>query len=381
MQYRKLHDGRKISNIGFGLYKGQISQKYDQQLIKCINYGIKKGVNVIDTAQKYRDGRSEKILKKIKSIKKSRKNFILISKVGLVADYVKKKNILKKLKVKKEDCLPRNDFCIDPQYINWSLDNSLKLTGLEYIDFYLLHNPEYALQLKNGFKKIINALKILEKKRSEGKIHYYGIATWSGLRRFKGNKNRLDLYKILKKLNQIFGKHHGFRCLEAPLSIAMPDILNHKISKKENLFKFLNKNKINFFTSATLYEGNLNKFQDLNKIYNSSKQLKDSTNELNQINITFPKSENSIRRLFILLENLKNNSINLEVLSKKFSKSKDIIGLTINFIKILNDIKCNLIGMEKKEFVLKNIRELNHQLKSKEKSQLKKIWKKIQKNL
>ena len=74
--------------------------------------------------------------------------------------------------------------------------------GTNYLDFYLLHNPEYALQLKNGYNKIFDAFKLLEEKRIKGKINYYGIATWSGLRRLEGNHFRLNLYKIFQRIKK-----------------------------------------------------------------------------------------------------------------------------------------------------------------------------------
>ena len=63
MKYKYLFDGKKISRFGFGLYKGENSNKGDTEMLKSIIYGLKKGINVIDTAQRYRNGRSEKIIK------------------------------------------------------------------------------------------------------------------------------------------------------------------------------------------------------------------------------------------------------------------------------------------------------------------------------
>ena len=126
MKYNYLFDGRKISKLGFGLYKGENSKKGDDLILKNIIFGLSRGINVIDTAQRYRNGRSEKVIKKILDIYKKRENLILITKAGLIPDYVKKKKILKKLKINKSNCLLENDFCIDPKYISWSVDNSLK---------------------------------------------------------------------------------------------------------------------------------------------------------------------------------------------------------------------------------------------------------------
>ena len=73
MKYNYLFDGRKISKLGFGLYKGENSKKGDDLILKNIIFGLSRGINVIDTAQRYRNGRSEKVIKKILDIYKKEK--------------------------------------------------------------------------------------------------------------------------------------------------------------------------------------------------------------------------------------------------------------------------------------------------------------------
>ena len=365
MKYNYLFDGRKISRLGFGLYKGENSKKGDDLMLKNIIFGLSRGINVIDTAQRYRNGRSEKVIRKLLEIYKKRENLILITKAGLIPDYVKKKKILKKLKIKKSNCLLENDFCIDPKYISWSVDNSLKKMNTQYIDFYLLHNPELSLMLKGGHKKIISALKVLEEKKRQKKIRNYGISTWSGFRRLSNNKFQLNIKKIVDDLKKEIGKDHGFKCLEAPISIGMPDLLNYKPLKNFKLGYFLKKNDINFFSSASLYEGNLEKLVELNKIFNSTNINKDMSNEINKANVSFPLSENSLRRLFILLENFKRNKIFLTNKKLNFSKIKNINGINISFLKSLPFITTSLIGMDKKSYITSNLKEFMHKIDDK----------------
>ena len=381
IKYNYLFDGRKISNFGFGLYRGEESNLKDREIIKTVIYGLNKGINLIDTAQKYRNGRSEKLIKGILKNFKKRENLIIITKVGLIPPYIKKKNILKKLSVNKSNCLEEMDFSIDPKYINWSVNNSLKLMGTNYIDFYLLHNPEISLLLKNGHKKIIEALKILEEKRKEKKILFYGIATWNGFRRISGNNNQLDIEKIFNDLEKEVGKDHGFRCIEAPLSLGMPDLLNFKTNKDFNFGNFLNRNKINFFSSASLYEGNLDKLVELNKIFNSISVNKDLSNETKKANISFPLSENSLRRLFILLENFRKNKINIDNIKLSFTKFTNVYGININFLKCVPFITSSLVGMEKKKFVAYNLKEFAYKLKITDINKINSLWKKIKANL
>ena len=380
MKYKNLFDGRKISNFGFGLYKGEASNLKDKEILKSIFYGLNRGINVIDTAQRYRNGRSERLIREVLK-KKKRQNLIIISKAGLLPNYIKKKNILKKLSVKKSNCLPEMDFCIDPKYINWSVENSLKLMNTNYIDFYLLHNPEIALLHKNGYKKIIDALEVLEKKRKEKKILYYGVATWNGFRRFGENEKQLNIEKILQNLKKIVDEDHGFRCIEAPISIGMPDILNFKTSKNFNFQNFLTKNKINFFSSASLYEGKLKQLVELNKIYNSISTNKDLSNENKKANVSFPLSENSLRRLFILLDNFRKNKIIIDNIKLSFLKFTNIFGVNINFLKCVPFISSSLVGMEEKKFVSFNLKEFAYKLSTNDKDKIKSIWKKIKVNL
>ncbi len=381
MKFRYLNSGKKISSFGFGLYKGEHSKRGDNQIIKSITYGLRKGINVIDTAQRYRNGRSEKIIKKVLKVFGNREKLVLISKAGLVPDYIKKKRILEKLKIKRSNCFLKNDFCIDPKYISWSVDNSLKLMNTNYIDFYLLHNPEISLMLKNGFRKIILALKILEEKRREKKINSYGISTWNGFRRYNNSKYQLNIKKIVENLEKEIGKDHGFRCIEAPISLGMPDLLSYKPIKGFQFNKFLKEKKINFFSSASLYEGNLENLKELNKIYNSAQTKKDLPNEIDKAKVSFPLSENSLRSLFILLENLRKSQILFENKNSNFNGFKNINAAGISFLKNIPFINAVLIGMEEKKLVDYNLREFDKKLNKQNINNLNKLWKKIKINL
>ena len=62
----------------------------DKEILKSIFYGLKRGINVIDTAQKYRNGRSERLIRKVLK-KNKRETLIILTKVGLLPNYVKKK--------------------------------------------------------------------------------------------------------------------------------------------------------------------------------------------------------------------------------------------------------------------------------------------------
>ena len=143
----------------------------------------------------------------------------------------------------------------------------------------------------------------------------------------------------------------------------------------------MKKNNINFFSSASLYEGNLEKLVELNKIFNFKNINKDMSNEIYKAKVSFPFSENSLRRLFILLENFKRNKIFLTNKKFNFSKIKNINGVGISFLKSLSFITTSLIGMDKKSYITSNLKEFMQSLDNKKINNINEIWKKIKINL
>jgi aryl-alcohol dehydrogenase-like predicted oxidoreductase len=80
MKFKKLFNQKLVSNIGFGLFSkySQINAQfadeneppdYENKLLEAIFFGLKKGINVIDAAQNYRNGKSEKTIGKVLSKK------------------------------------------------------------------------------------------------------------------------------------------------------------------------------------------------------------------------------------------------------------------------------------------------------------------------
>ena len=68
MKYRTMgKTGYKVSEIGFGALQlgGLWAAQSDEDSIEALNLAIEKGVNFIDTAGEYGNGKSERIIGKV----------------------------------------------------------------------------------------------------------------------------------------------------------------------------------------------------------------------------------------------------------------------------------------------------------------------------
>lgn len=165
----------EISKIGLGTYRMGSNELEDSNTLR---YAVSSGINIIDTASNYGSGVSELFIGSSLN-KQSRNSVFIVSKAGYIqgADIGKvKKNNLRHIELNETFF-----FSIDPDFISFQLENSLKRLNTEYIDCYLLHNPEYYYQ-KNTPKTVLKNLlfssfSLLEQKVREGKIRYYGISS------------------------------------------------------------------------------------------------------------------------------------------------------------------------------------------------------------
>lgn len=345
MKKIQLYRGKKASSIGIGTFKGSDSHTSDKTWYKSLKHALNNNINIIDTAQKYRNGRSEKLIGKIiSSLKIKREKIIIITKACLYPTYVKEIIQKKTFKINKKNIIKKEDFCIDPNYINWSVDNSLNKMQLKYIDYFLIHNPELILKDRNGETKILKAFEILEKKRSEGKIMFYGIASWSGFRQDKNSKFYLDLSKILNFIKKKFGKNHGFRALEIPFSLGMTDTFNYKTKNNLDLRKLAKKEQFNIFASAPMYEGKISELINLNELFNKPEKFFNKKNK--KFKISYPESINSYNRLVQLLERFKSKNIYLKRILPKLSENSFYSTSFLNFVRYQKFISVTLAGFD-----------------------------------
>jgi len=160
MTYRRIgKTDMVVSSLSFGASSlgGVFRETDDGESAKLVVNTIKKGINYIDTAPWYGQGRSETVLgKAFKKI--PRKAFYIATKVGRY-----------ELEMGKMFDFSRNR-------IIKSVDESLERLGLEYLDLIQVHDVEFCQSLEQLVNHTIPALVDL---RTSGKVRYIGVTGYS----------------------------------------------------------------------------------------------------------------------------------------------------------------------------------------------------------
>jgi len=151
MQYRNLgKSGLKVSGIGLG--GTNFAEKLNEQdSISVIKHALDSGINFIDTANKYGEGKSEEFIGK--AIKGHREQVVIGTKCGLPMF----------------DC--PNDGGNSRYNIINSVNASLKRLDTDYIDLYYLHWPDEETPIEE-------TLFTLDSLVRAGKIRYIGASNF-----------------------------------------------------------------------------------------------------------------------------------------------------------------------------------------------------------
>jgi aryl-alcohol dehydrogenase-like predicted oxidoreductase len=151
MEYRRLgYSGLKVSEIGLG--GNNFGGRTDtEQSIKVINHALDMGINFIDSAELYANGKSEEILGQ--AIKGKRSQVIIATKFGY----------------------PRS---LSPaqqggsrDYIMKAVDVSLKRLNTDYIDLYYIH-------WNDPTTPILETLRTMDNLVKSGKVRYIACSNF-----------------------------------------------------------------------------------------------------------------------------------------------------------------------------------------------------------
>jgi aryl-alcohol dehydrogenase-like predicted oxidoreductase len=273
-KFENLH----LSNVGIGTYLGDPDAQTDQLVTDAVKKSILLGINVVDTAINYRSQKAERSVGKaiselIDDGKITRDEIFISSKNGYVTndadvqlglwEYVKSELTDKGLV--KEGDITSGYHCMTVPYLSDQLERSLKNLNVECIDLMYLHNAVEG-QIKDISKEqFLENLKLVfelyEQKRKEGKIKFYGMATWECFRIPKDNPQYLSLEDTVAMAKEIGGENHGFRFIQLPYNMNFDQALltkNQTIDGKQvSILEAAVTLGIGVFTSVPFMQGRL----------------------------------------------------------------------------------------------------------------------------
>jgi len=274
--YKNVHN-LTLSNVGIGTYLGNADTETDYIVQSAVKKSILGGINVIDSAINYRAQKAERsvgnaISQLIDNNDISREEIFVSTKNGYVTnDGDIKEDLMQyvireygKTGIVKEGDISPGYHCMTLPYLNDQLERSLKNLGLDCIDLMYLHNSvegQTHIPREQFLKNLKNVFEFYEKKRKNGKIRFYGMATWECFRVTQENPLFLQLSEVMALAMEVGGTEHGFRFIQLPFNLMLDQAYltkNHNVNGRTvSLLEAAQAFNLGVFTSVPLLQGKL----------------------------------------------------------------------------------------------------------------------------
>ncbi len=269
--------GLWLSSIGIGTYLGDTTDAADRSYTEAMVAALRSGINVLDTAINYRHQRSERnlgeaIRQLVSSGELQRDEIFVCTKAGYLSfdgdmprdprTYIMREYVETGLLDPAQ--VAGGMHCMAPGFLRNQIERSRGNLGLDTIDLFYVHNPETQLGSvpRDVFlARLKDAFAMLEGEVSQGRISYYGMATWNGFRVGAEARDHLSLAEAASIARQIAGEQHHLRVLQLPFNLAMPEAygLANQIFEKQRMSLLTAAQRVGIAVvgSATLYQGQL----------------------------------------------------------------------------------------------------------------------------
>jgi aryl-alcohol dehydrogenase-like predicted oxidoreductase len=280
--FRATAAGLTVSSIGIGTYLGECDDDEDRRYTKIVTEGVRRGINLVDTAINYRCQRSERAVgKALRTIIDdgiaSRDELVVCTKGGYVPlegappasrteyDTYLDEHYFSPSIMSKNDVVA-GGHCVRPRFLADQIERSRRNLGVERIDLFYLHNPEQqldSLDRSRFMSTIHDAFAELESQAAAGHIGAYGCATWNGLRVPAAARNHLSLNDLLDTAEKVGGKAHHFRFVQLPVNLAMTEAVRSATQtvhdQPANVVDAARELRLSVVASASLMQAQLSK--------------------------------------------------------------------------------------------------------------------------
>lgn len=235
--YQPLADtGLWVSQAGFGSYWVELATA---EHAAALRHALRHGLNLIDTSATYTDGEAEQVIgavlaEMVATAEISREQVVIVSKAG----YLQGQNYA--LSQQRQaagrpfpDLVPYGtglEHCLHPEFLADQLTRSLARLGLETLDVYLLHNPEYYLSYAKRMgieaaeahteyeRRLALAFAHLEQEVAAGRIRWYGVSS-NTLPSPAGSYEHTSLARLWALAQAVGGPQHHLRVVQLPFNL------------------------------------------------------------------------------------------------------------------------------------------------------------------
>ena len=234
----------RLSSLGVGTFPGGADPQTDEAVGRIAADALRAGVNVVDTAAHYRYGRA---LAAVGAGVRSavldgvpREALFLVSKGGFITwhegrpedpeDWIRERIVREGLA--DIDDIAQGVHCLAPDYIEYQLELSRRLMGVETLDAFLVDQPEIhfpRIGKEATYRRLEAVYERLERAVQEGRLRWYGLATFDALRvatddpRFTSLTSQLGLAEKAAKAVAGEGARHHFALVQMPFNLAMTE--------------------------------------------------------------------------------------------------------------------------------------------------------------
>lgn len=235
-------DGLWVTRLGLGSHRIGLDQPDHRA---AVDLALSSGINLIDTSPSFAFGDSERLLgevlgEKFDSGSLDREQVVLLSKVGVAVgpeaeDLERRRSTAPipyccpldpKAAAQGEASLGKGAFCLDPQFLDTQISDSLERLGCTHLDICLIQSPEHYLAAGKSRNELTQALRAamahLEEEVARGRIGRYGIFSNTACRE-KSDPLSLDIGALVALAKELKGDGHHFKVLELPLNVAEPN--------------------------------------------------------------------------------------------------------------------------------------------------------------
>src|SRR3984957_1024308 len=241
-QFYRTVFGLQVSSLGIGTYLGGDDEASDRAYTDALIAAGENSINFFDSAINYRDQRSERCIGA--ALQRMQRDEVMVcTKAGFLTPGA------------VPDSLRREDVvggmhCMATEFLADQIDRSRANLGVDTIDVFYLHNPETQLGFVDRTEfdaRIRRAFAQLERLADEGKIRWYGAATWDGFRK----KGALSLERLAEIATEEGGPEHHFRFIQLPFNLNMVEAF---VERPESILESAARLGITAIASATLLQ-------------------------------------------------------------------------------------------------------------------------------